>query len=74
MSGMSVLRLGDEGFHLEDGSHNWVAPDDEQEIYEASLRAHIARHRGGESGQARRSPRDGLEPRPEAVRRSRPGR
>ena len=56
---MGLLRPGDEALHHEDGSHRWTAPPYvEQDVWEASVRAHVDRHRGGESGQARPSKRN----------------
>lgn len=63
MLAMGLLRKGDEALHMSDGSHRWVAPDGtEQDIWEATVRAHVERHKGGEQELPRPSPRDGTTP------------
>jgi hypothetical protein len=44
---MNIIRPGDEPMHYEDGSHRWVPPEPwmRQEAWEASIRAHLVRHR-----------------------------
>lgn len=59
---MGLIDRGNEEIHYSDGSHRWIAPPDiDQEMWEAGMRAHLARHRGGAPEQARPSPRDGTE-------------
>lgn len=58
---MGLIERGDEDLHYSDGStHCWIAPVGiDQKVWEAGLRAHLARHNaGGEVEQVRRSPRD----------------
>ena len=45
MSLMGRLQRGDENLHYSDGSHRWIARGDiDQEIWEAAVRAHKAKH------------------------------
>ena len=49
---MSYFSEEDEPMHYFDGSHRWLAPDDDtpQDVWEATVRAHVARHRRDDRG------------------------
>jgi hypothetical protein len=57
--GMGLIDRGDEALHYSDLSHRWAAPPDiDQKLWEAGIRAHVARHRSGAVEQPRISPRN----------------
>lgn len=56
---MGLIDRGNEELHYSDMSHRWTAPIGvDQELWEAGMRAHLARHRSGASEQPKPSPRD----------------
>lgn len=59
MSLMGLIDRGDEELHYSDMSHRWTAPVGiDQALWEAGMRAHLARHRSGAVEQPPTSPRD----------------
>lgn len=56
---MGLIDRGNEPLHYCDGSHRWTAPPDiAQDVWEERVRAHVSRHRAGQTEQPRPSPRD----------------
>ncbi|MEU1689433.1 hypothetical protein [Micromonospora sp. NPDC005707] len=50
---MSILRPGDEKFHYSDGSHRWVPPDYDQEVWDEQVRQHKLGHLRNEQPKVR---------------------
>ena len=54
---MGILTSGDEDLHYSDSSHRWIAPPEtSQQLWEAGLRAHIARHLSNMGGSQQDEP------------------